>query len=57
MNGKEMKRKWKSKLSTFKYGVQVPTTVKMARDLDIVNGNTSWEDALKSEMKNLFNLE
>jgi hypothetical protein len=34
------------------YGVQVPTNVKMARDLDIANGNTAWEDAL-----HLFNLE
>jgi hypothetical protein len=47
----------KSKLSTFKYGVQVPTSVEMARKLAIANGNTAcWEDALKSEMKNLFNL-
>jgi hypothetical protein len=29
----------------------------MARTLDINNGNTAWEDALKSMMKDLFNLE
>jgi hypothetical protein len=27
------------------------------RKLDITNGNTAWEDLLKSEMKDLFNLE
>jgi hypothetical protein len=57
MNRKKNKRKWKPKLSRFKYGVQVPTSVEMARKLDIANGNTAWEDALKSEMKDLFNLE
>ena len=57
MNRKKKKRKWKPKLSTFKYGVQVLSSVAMARKLDINNGNTAWEDALKSEMKHLFNLE
>ncbi len=43
---------------TFKYGVQVPASVAMARKLHIDNGkNTAWIDALKSEMKELFNLE
>jgi hypothetical protein len=45
------------KLSTFKHGVQVPMSVDMARKLDIDNRNTAWEDAVKSEMKDLFDLE
>jgi hypothetical protein len=57
VNQKKKKRKWKPKSSTFKYGVQVPTSVAMARKLDIDNGNTAWEDALKAEMKDLFDLE
>jgi hypothetical protein len=57
MNRKRKKRKWKLQTSTFKYGVQVPTSVEMARKLDIDNGNTAWEGALKSEMRDLFNLE
>jgi hypothetical protein len=32
-------------------------SVEMARKLEIGNGNPAWEDALKSEMKDLFNLE
>jgi hypothetical protein len=54
---KKKKRKWEPKLLTFKYGVQVPTTVELARKLDIANGSTAWEDALKLEMKDPFNLE
>jgi hypothetical protein len=58
MNRKKKKRKWKPKSWTFKYGVQVPASVAMARKLHIDNGkNTAWIDALKSEMKELFNLE
>jgi hypothetical protein len=57
MNQKKKKRKWKPKWPTFKHGVQVPMSVAMARKLDIKNGNTAWEDALKSMMKDLFNLE
>jgi hypothetical protein len=56
MNRKKKKRKWKPKSLTYKYGVQVPTSVKMARKLDVANGNTAWENALKSEMRDLFNL-
>jgi hypothetical protein len=56
-NQKKKKRKSRQKSSTFKYRVQVPTSVAMARKLDIDNGNTTWEDALKSEVKDLFNLK
>ena len=57
MNREKKKRKWKPRSVTYKYRVQVPTSVAMARKLDIDNGNTAWEDALKSERKDLFNLE
>jgi translation initiation factor RLI1 len=57
MNRKKKKRKWKPKLSIFKYKVQVPTSEEMVRKLDIMNGQTAWESALKSEMKDPFNLE
>jgi hypothetical protein len=57
MNHKKKKRKGKLEMLAFKHGVQDLVSVEMARKLDIENGNTVWEDALKSEMKDLFNLE
>ena len=36
-----------------KYGVQLPSTVKEAYDLDGANGYTLWSDALNKEMENL----
>jgi Reverse transcriptase (RNA-dependent DNA polymerase). len=38
---------------THKYGVELPTTVQEAFDLDKKNGNTLWRDALTKEMENL----
>ena len=44
VKGRAVKRK------THKYGVQVPTSVKEAFQLDQANGNTLWMDALALEM-------
>ena len=38
---------------THKYGIEVPTSVAHAKELDRINGNTLWIDALKLEMHNV----
>ena len=38
---------------THKYGIEIPTTVEHARELDAKNGNTYWQDALAKEMYNV----
>jgi hypothetical protein len=35
---------------TIKYGIEVPTSLVWAKELDRINGNTLWMDALKLEM-------
>ena len=37
----------------FKYGHQVPNSVKEAYELDKIHGNTRWKDAIAKEMKNV----
>jgi hypothetical protein len=37
----------------YKFGVRVPRNVKEARMLDVENGNTLWEDAMKKEIAQL----
>ena len=39
--------------ATHKYGVEIPTSVKHAQRLDLSNGNTLWQDAIKKEMYNV----
>lgn len=39
--------------TTHKYGVEIPTSVEHAYELDAKNGNTLWRDALKKEMFNV----
>ena len=41
------------KKKTHKFGIQVPTSVDEARELDRINGNTLWMDALAKEMYNV----
>ena len=36
-----------------KYGIQIPSSIKEAFELDKTNGDTYWHDALEKEMKNL----
>jgi len=36
-----------------KYGIEIPTTVEHAYELDRKNGNTMWRDALQLEMYNV----
>jgi hypothetical protein len=36
-----------------KYGIEVPTSFVRAKELDRLNGNTLWMDALKLEMHNV----
>ena len=41
----------------FKYGIQVPRTVKQAYELDKKNGNNFWRDAIELEMSALYDLK
>ena len=43
----------RTKKKTHKYGVQVPTSVDEAYQLDKYNGNDYWRDAIKLEMANI----
>ena len=36
-----------------KFGISLPKTVQEAYDLDKLNGNTLWADAIAKEMKNM----
>jgi hypothetical protein len=45
--------KGRMKKVTHKYGIEVPTSIAHARELDAANGNTLWMDALKKEMYNV----
>jgi hypothetical protein len=38
---------------THKYGIEIPKTVKQAYELDRINGNTQWTQAIAKEMKNV----
>ena len=38
---------------THKYGIEVPTEVEHAKELDMQNGNTMWMDAMAKEMYNV----
>jgi hypothetical protein len=38
---------------THKYGIEVPTSLVLAKELERINGNTLWTDALKLEMHNV----
>ncbi len=39
--------------TSHKYGIELPTSVKHAIDIDCKNKNTFWQDALKKEMGNV----
>ena len=41
------------KKKTHKYGIEIPRDVVHAKELDHINGNTFWMDALKKEMYNV----
>jgi hypothetical protein len=45
--------KAKVRKKTHKYGIEVPTSVAHAKELDRINGNTLWIDALKLEIYNV----
>ena len=38
----------------FRFGIQVPRNIKEAMELDKINGNTAWQDALEKEIGQLF---
>jgi len=42
------------KKRSHKYGVEVPRSVREAYELDKINGNTLWRDAIAKEMKNVM---
>ena len=39
--------------TTHKYGIELPTSIEHAKELDQKNKNTLWADALAKEMKNV----
>ena len=39
--------------TTHKYGIELPTSVEHAYEIDRANGNTFWRDAIKKEMYNV----
>ena len=41
----------------YKYGIEVPSNIKQALELDAKNGNTHWRDALAKEMKALSDMK
>jgi hypothetical protein len=43
----------KIKRNNMKFGVKIPQTFKEAVELDRLNGNTLWQDAVRKEMKNV----
>ena len=38
---------------TYKFGINIPTSIKHALDIDRTNRNTFWRDALELEMTNV----
>ena len=40
-------------LTSHKFGIKIPKTVKEALELDWMDGNTLWHEAIKKEMKNV----
>jgi hypothetical protein len=42
---------------TFKYGVEVPQSIRQAVEFDRANGNTAWQDSIESEMLQLIRLK
>jgi Reverse transcriptase (RNA-dependent DNA polymerase) len=51
------KKKHNYSVPVFKYGVEVPRSVRHALELDKKNGNTFWADAIKLEVGNLIDVE
>ena len=47
------KVKARLKVTTHKYGIEVPRSIDHAKELDKKNGNTLWMDGLKKEMTNV----
>ena len=47
---KVKKKYWRT---THKYGVRVPKSVQEALQLDEINGNTLWRDAINKEMSKI----
>ena len=45
--------KGRMKKKTHKYGIEIPTSVEHAKEIDRANGNTLWMDALNKEMYNV----
>lgn len=45
--------KSRARKTSHKYGVELPTSVEHAYELDEKNGNTLWRDAIKKEMHNV----
>ena len=41
----------------YKFGIEVPRSVKHALELDAKNGNTLWRDAILTELKQLDDFE
>ena len=39
--------------TTHKYGIEIPTSVEHAKEIDRRNKNRAWQDAIDLEMKNM----
>ena len=51
------RRRSKNNAVRYKFGVRVPRNTKEAYELDRVNGNTMWADAMKLELDQLFDYD
>ena len=46
-----------SKAPVYKFGIQIPRNMKQALALDLQNGNTKWQDAMKEEIDSLLGFD
>ena len=57
VKGSKKKKKTYSNVPIYKYGIQVPRSVKHADELDVKNGNNFWKEAFEKEVKALLDLD
>lgn len=57
VRAKKKKARLAPRAKVFKFGIQVPRTIKEAFELDAINGDTYWQDAIKLEMDALENFD
>jgi hypothetical protein len=57
VRGAKKKKRLDRKKPVVKYGVEVPRSVKHARELDAINNDTKWQEAIDLEINSLIDLE